>query len=37
MGFGEKSVFSPKFLPVGLLYYDDLEAMGQKIDQYHFS
>ena len=34
MGFGEKSGFSTKFLP--LLQYGDVEAMGQKIDQYHF-
>ena len=34
MGFGEKSGFSPEFLP--LLQYGDLEGMGQKIDQYHF-
>ena len=34
MGFGEKSRFFSEFLP--LLQYGDLEAMGQKIDQYHF-
>ena len=32
MGFREKRFF-PEFLP---LLYDDLEAMGQKTDQYHF-
>ena len=34
MGFGEKSVFFPEFLP--LLWYDDLEAIAKKIDQHHF-
>ena len=34
MGFGEKEGFSPNFWP---LEYGDLEAMGPKIDQYHFS
>ena len=34
MGLGEKNGFSPNFCP----YYSMaiLEAMGQKIDQYHF-
>ena len=31
MGFGGKSGFFAKFL---LLLYEDVEAMGQKIDQY---
>ena len=35
IGFGEKKCFFPGFLP--LLQYGDLEAMGQKIDQYHFA
>ena len=34
MGFGEKKRFFYEFLP--LLQYSDVEAMGQKIDQYHF-
>ena len=30
----KKACFSTEFLP--LLWYGDLEAMGPKIDQYHF-